>query len=142
QKAVLGKRYEADSRDYSKLAHRFANEVIRYFTGTAGIFGSPIVFVSRVGRFKDLFEMDLDGSNLRQLTRERGLAVSPSFSSDGSSVLYTSYRTRRPDIWLLPLAGGAPRQITNRDGLEVSAKFLKSGSGFISAATFDGASNI
>jgi TolB protein len=142
QKAVLGKRYEADTRDFSRLAHRFANEVIRYFTGTPGIFGSRIVFVSKVGRFKELFEMDLDGSNLRQLTRERGLAVSPSFHPNGSAVIYTSFRLRKPELFLLPLAGGAPRQITNRDGLEISAKYLKDGSGIIASASFDGNSNI
>jgi TolB protein len=142
QKAVLGKRYEADARDFSRLAHRFANEIIRYFTGTAGIFGSRIVFVSKVGRFKELFEMDLDGSNLRQLTRERGLAISPSFHPNGSSVIYTSYRLRKPELFLLPLSGGAPRQITNREGLEIGAKYLKDGSGIIASASFEGNSNI
>jgi len=142
QKAVLGKRYEADARDFSRLAHRFANEIIRYFTGTAGIFGSRIVYVSKVGRFKELFEMDLDGSNLRQLTRERGLAISPSFHPNGNSVIYTSYRTRKPDLWLLPLTGGSLRQITNREGLEIGAKYLRDGSGIISSASFDGISNI
>jgi len=142
QKAVLGKRYEADARDYARVAHRFANEVIRYFTGTPGIFGSSIVYVSRVGRFKELFQMDLDGSNMRQLTRERGLAVSPSFAPGGDSVVYTSYRTRTPELFQLPLNGGGLRQITKREGLEIGAKYLKDGSSIISSASFDGSSNI
>jgi TolB protein len=142
QKAVLGKRYEADVRDANKLAHRFANEIIRYFTGTPGIFGGSVSFVSKSGRFKELYEMDLDGSNLRQLTRERGLAVSPSYSLDGQSIVYTSYRTRRPELFILNLGTGAAKQLTNRDGLEVGAKFLKDGSGVISSASFDGVSNI
>lgn len=142
QKAVLGKRYESDSRDFSRIAHRFANEVIRYFTGTPGIFGSRIAFVSKGGRFKDLFEMDLDGSNLRQLTRERGLAMSPCYSVSGDSLVYTSYRTRKPELFILPLAGGPPRQLTNRDGLEIGAKYLKDGSGIIASATFEGVANI
>jgi len=142
QKAVLGKRYSADVRFTNKLAHRFANEVVRYFTNTPGIFGGSIVFVSKTGRFKELFEMDLDGDNLRQLTRERGLAVSPSYSLDGQSVIYTSYRTRKPELFLLSVVTGAAKQVTNRDGLEVGAKFLKDGSGIISSASFDGISNI
>jgi TolB protein len=142
QKAVLGKRYSGDVRFVNKLAHKFANEVIRYFTNTPGIFGGSIVFVSRSGRFKELYEMDLDGDNLRQLTRERGLAVSPSYSLDGQSVVYTSYRTRKPELFLLSLATGAAKQVTNREGLEVGAKFLKDGSGLICSASFDGISNI
>ena len=142
QKAVLGKRYEADVRDANKLAHRFANEIIRYFTNIPGIFGGSIVFVSKVGRFKELFEMDLDGSNLRQLTRERGLAISPSYSPDGGSVVYTSYRTRRPELFVLNLGTNAARQLTNREGLEIGAKYLRTGDGFISSASFDGISNI
>ena len=76
QKAVIGKRYESDSSDYAKIAHRFANEIIGYFTGQKGVFGTRISYVSKLGRFKELFVMDLDGSNQRQLTHDKGIVLS------------------------------------------------------------------
>lgn len=139
---VLGKRYEAAGHDYLTVAHRFANDVIKFFTGTPGIFGAQIAFVSRVGRFKEIFSMGLDGSDLRQLTNDRGLALSPSFSANGDSIVYTSYRTRTPELYIMSSNGSNQRQLTTRPGLEIGGKFLPDGSGVVSAASYDGMSQI
>lgn len=125
---VLGKEYEGDATQISRIAHRFANEVMKFFTGEYGPFGTQLVFSSRVGRFKELFVMDMDGTNLRQLTNERGLAISPSWDATGTQVVYTSYRNRTPDLFLLDVARRSTRQLTRSEGLEVSAKFLNNGS--------------
>ena len=142
QKPVVGKRYEADVNDFSRIAHKFSNEIMRYFTGEAGVFGTKILFVSRVGRFKDLFVMDLDGSNLRQVTRDRGLALSPSWSPAGDRIVYTSYLTRTPELYLTSISGGNPLRITKRPGLELGAEFDPKGSSLAAAASIRGISKI
>lgn len=141
QKVVIGKRYEAEAADAAKIAHRFANEIMGYFTGTKGIFGTRLAYVSKIGRFKELFVMDLDGSNMKQLTRDKGLAMSPSWSARGDSIIYTSYRTREPELYTNSPRGGEPRRITSRPGLELGAKFLPDGN-VITAASIDGVSKI
>lgn len=142
QRAVAGKRYQAELDDYARIAHRFSNEIMRYFTGTKGVFGSKIAYVSRIGRFKELFVMDLDGSNVRQLTRDKGLVLSPSWSPGGDRIVFTSYRTRAPQLYTIPASGGAPRQITNSGGLKLGAKFSMDGRTLLSAASFSGISKI
>lgn len=142
QKAVLGKRYEASPQDFSRIAHRFANEILKYFTGEAGVFGTRLAYVSRVGRFKELFIMDIDGSNIRELTRDKGLVLSPSWAPSGDRILYTSYRSRKPELYYISPEGGSARQITERQGLEIGAKFVPDGSKLITAASVQGVSKI
>ena len=142
QKAVIGKRYEAGSQEAARIAHKFSNEIVRFFTGEPGIFGTRIAYVSRVGRFKELFMMDLDGSNVRQLTRDNGLAMSPSWSPKGDQLVYTSYRSRKPELYLISPEGGQPRQVTERQGLEIGAKFSKDGNSLITSAAIAGVSKI
>ena len=139
---VAGKRYTASENDYITIAHRFANEILKHFTGEAGVFGTQIAFVSKVGRFKELFVMDMDGSNIRQLTKDRGLALSPAWSSQGDRLLYTSYRSRKPELYTISAAGGSPSQITNSAHLEIGAKFIRGGSSLVTSLSGGSYSNI
>lgn len=142
QRAVVGKRYEASQQDYQRVAHKFANEIVRFFTGEPGVFGTRIAYVSRVGRFKELFIMDLDGTNVRQLTRDNGLAMSPSWSPSGDRIVYTSYRSRKPELYTMSPDGGGARQITERQGLEIGAKFTPDGARLMTSAAIAGVSKI
>ncbi len=125
QKVLVGKEYGGDLSQVRRAGHKFANEIMRYFTGEPGVFGTQIAYSGRVGRFKELFVMDLDGANKRQLTNDRGLAVSPAFNSTGTSLVFTSYRNRIPDLFTINLSGGSSRQITRGSALEIGAKFMR-----------------
>jgi TolB protein len=124
QTIVLAKEYEGDASQARSIAHRFANEVLKYYTGEYGPFGSQIAFSSRVGRFKELFVMDMDGSNIRQLTNERGLAISSAWDPSGTKLVYTSYRNRVPDLFVIDVPTKAARQLTRTSELEIGAHYL------------------
>jgi TolB protein len=124
QGVVLAKQYDGDLSQVRLIAHKFANEVMKHYTGFPGVFGSEIAFSSRVGRFKELFVMEMDGSNLRQLTNERGLAISASWNPSGTKLVYTSFRNRVPDLFVIDIENRTTRQLTHTLELEVSARFL------------------
>lgn len=124
QTAVVGKRYRAREDEMRMVAHRFSNEIIKFFTGSSGVFGSRIAFIGQVGRFKELFTVELDGTGLKQVTRDRGLVVSPSWDENARTLLYTSYRSRQPELYSTSASGGQPKRLTNRDGLEMSAVYV------------------
>jgi TolB protein len=124
QTVVLAKQYEGDPAQIKKIAHRFANEVMKYYTGFPGVFGTQISFSSRVGRFKELFVMEMDGSNMRQLTNDRGLALSSAWDPSGTKLVFTSFRNRVPDLFLMDIASKSVRQLTRTTDLEVGAHFL------------------
>ena len=142
QKAVLGKKYEVGKGELTRIAHRFANEIVGYFTGERGVFGSRIAYVSRVGRFKELFVMDMSGSDAKQLTYDKGLAITPSWSPDGNRIAYTSYKTRRPDLYTMKATGGDVRRLTKREGLELGAEYSPDGQSLAAAASVSGVSKI
>jgi len=142
QRAVLGKRYTAEASDTKRIGDKFSNEIVKYFTGELGIFGSQIAYVSKVGRFKELFVMDIDGANSRRITEDKGLALTPSWSPSGDRIVYTSYRTRKPELYHVSPNGGEPRRITRLDGLEIGAEFSRSGSELVTSASMLGTPNI
>jgi TolB protein len=123
QKIVLAKEYLGGADQITTIGKRFANEVIGYFTGVKGVFGTKIAFSSKIGRFKELFIIDMDGSEQTQLTYDKALALSPSFSNDGSQIVFTSYRNRVPDLFLYDLSKKKIKQVTRSSSLEIGAKF-------------------
>lgn len=128
RKQLAGKRYRTSEGDLRRLAHRFADEIMLALTGERGPFDSRIAFASRRdGRFKEIWAMSLDGGDLRQVTHERLIALSPSWSPDSRSLLFTSYRTGNPSLFEMDLGGGAPRLVSAQRGLNLGGHFSPAG---------------
>jgi TolB protein len=142
QRSVLGKEYQGTVEDLRMIGHKFANEIMRYVTGELGPFGSRIAFASRIGRFKELFVMDMDGANLRQITRDSSLSQSPSWDPAGRSLAFTSYRSRVPDLFMIDVATGRSRQLTRGPALEVGSDFTKDGQAILSSVAQDRGSDL
>jgi len=142
KRAVIGKKYEAAEEDYVRLGHRFANEIIRYFTGEPGVFGTQIAYVSKIGRFSELFIVDMDGSNTRQITYDHGLIISPAWSPNGKELLYTSYLSRQPELYMRSVSGGDPRRLTQDSAVELGSKFTPDGTNIILSTLVRGSRNI
>lgn len=142
QQMALGKEFEGESEQFRDIADRFSNEVLQYFTGTAGVFGSKIVFASRVGRFKELFKMEVDGSDVRQLTDERGLTIAPAFHPSGQQLLYTSYKKRIPELFIYDFIRNRSRPITSGRELEIGGSFSPDGRSLVTAVSLGKQSHI
>ena len=63
--------------------------------------------------WSEIWLMDADGTNLRQMTAGRHHDGSPTFSPDGTSLLFVSERGEGTQLYLLPVAGGEARQLTD-----------------------------
>jgi eukaryotic-like serine/threonine-protein kinase len=73
--------------------------------------GRYIVFVSDRAGSGHIWRMDLDGGDLKQLTRGKN-DTSPSLSPDGRWVVYMSSTSGRPSLWKVSIDGGEPAQLT------------------------------
>src|SRR3989338_5476521 len=88
---VGNKRYVGSPDVVRQMAHRFADELAFHFTGEQGIARSRIAYVSEKGRGKELFVMDYDGYNPRQVTFDEFLNLAPSWSPDKQRVAFVTY---------------------------------------------------
>ena len=101
--------------------HEFVNAVIEYYTGTRGIFGTRIAFVGRAqGGTKQIYVMDMDGSNTARLTNNKVINLLPSWGP-GGVVYFTSYQDRNPDLWVH--RGGKNEKLSSQRGQNSGAAY-------------------
>jgi TolB protein len=107
QAQVFGKVYTAslDQSGAIDAGHRYAADILTQFGGKS-LVGTRIVFVSdRSGR-KEIWVMNWDGSNQKQLTRFGSISTFPSASPDGHRIAFTSYVAGYPAIYMFSLDTG------------------------------------
>ena len=63
--------------------------------------------------WSEIWSMNIDGSELRQMTRGRHHDDTPAFSPDGQSLLFVSDRGEGSQLYLLPMKGGEARRLTS-----------------------------
>ena len=97
---ITGKRYRGEVALARDFAHRLADAVTIAYTGRSGVYLSRIVFVGRVGDAKEIFVMDYDGADLKQITKNNSLNISPAWSPDGRRLSFVSYRQGSPRLYI------------------------------------------
>lgn len=82
--AVLKKEYDVPATGIRAAVHQFDNEIVKYFTGTAGSFGTRLVFSATTGRGqKGIFGIDSDGHGLGRLNAVSNVALAPAAGPGG-----------------------------------------------------------
>lgn len=66
----------------------------------------------------EIYVVDLDGTNLRQLTNSPGYDAEGSYSHDGKQIVFTSSRDGDPDLYIMNADGSNVRQLTNVPGYD------------------------
>jgi Tol biopolymer transport system component len=66
--------------------------------------------------YMDIFEADLDGKHLRQLTDAKGYDAEGAFSPDGKLIAFCSDRGGNPNLYVMNADGSGVRQLTHAKG--------------------------
>ncbi len=104
-----------------RLSQQFADDVVEAISGMPGIASSRIAFVSNQTGKKELYLCDYDGGNVRPLTRDNSISVSPAFSPDGRKLAYTGYLNGYADVYLIDLPSGSRQRIIGEPGTNSGA---------------------
>jgi len=102
---AVAKKYpeSLDEAGARKAAHEFGCDILERF-GQKCLFGSHIYFVRLTGTLKDpvreIWVMDSDGSNHKQITHFNALSDFPAVSPDGSKIAFGSWAHGNPAIFV------------------------------------------
>ena len=127
---ILGKRYRGSYVVARRMAHTFADEIIRNFTGRSGLTLTSIAFSSdRDGgdARQEVYVMDYDGWNQRPLTAHHTLSFSPDWSPDGETIAYVSYLDGAPGIYQVETQTGAKSPLITSSDLDISPAYSPDG---------------
>lgn len=128
---VFGKKYKTQITAARKMAHTFANDVLKALTGQEGMYLSRIVVASDKGiaPSREIFIMDWDGANLEKISSHKSIALSPTWSANGKKIAYSAFvkrgRTnhRNADMFLYDVASEKRELISYRQGMNSGASF-------------------
>jgi TolB protein len=117
--AVLKREYDVPPPQARSAVHQFVNEVLKWFTGRAGSFGTRMVFSATTGRGqKGIFSVDSDGHGLSRLPAVSNVALAPAVGPGG---IY--YAAGLADGSYALFKVGSPSPVLRHAGLVFGAAF-------------------
>lgn len=137
-KPTLEKSYKRAGTDTRTIVHRWANEVVKYYTGEPGFFGSKIAFTAKGTGQSAIMAMDFDGSNAYKISNNSSTNILPSWSPSGGQIAYTSFMRSNPDLYIAPAGGGRPKQVSKQRGMNTGAAWSPDGSKIAVTLSKDG----
>jgi len=140
-KTVLEKTWPLE-KGPRRVAHLWADEIVRYFTGQPGIASTQIVFVNDTTGKKEIYSCDADGAGVQRLTGDRSIALFPKLSPDGLWVVFTTFRSGRPEVALVGSDGQNIRSLCRFDGLNSAAAWMPDGKSLVATVSQGGVPNL
>ncbi|MGK5084038.1 hypothetical protein WDW37_12140 [Bdellovibrionota bacterium FG-1] len=127
-KEVLAKRYVALGSEAKTVGHTLANNIVEALTGLPGIFLTKIAMsCDRTGK-KEIYVMNFDGTDVRQVSHHRSIAFAPGWSGDGTRLAYSLFtrhsdNVKNIDLYEFNFATNTIRLLSNRKGINSGAAY-------------------
>tara|TARA_B110000438_G_scaffold301275_1_gene355743 strand:- start:438 stop:1517 length:1080 start_codon:yes stop_codon:yes gene_type:complete len=103
--------------------------------------GQKVVFTSDRDNNKNIYIMNIDGSNLKQLTFDIADDYEPIFSYDGLSIIFTSNRDGNKEVYLMTNEGLEIENISNNSADDWNPRIFPDSKKIIFQSLRDGPSN-
>lgn len=140
KQSILGKRYRGTLDQARKIAHTLMDALYYQFMGRHSLALTTFVFQSDRTGYQELFLMDYDGHNQRQISRHKSTSGFADWSPRNDAIAYLSYFSGSAGIYyvdLSPGAGGAKVPIYAEGTLNLSPSFSPDGSRVAFASSTD-----
>ncbi len=135
---IGGQRYRVDESTLRRVAHHFADEVVRLTTGETGVASTKIVYVRRDGDTWNLTLADYDGYRPMILVRQKMPLLNPRFADRNQAVIYTTYRNGKPDLYIRYLREARSRPLARYPGNNDAAEWSDRTRMILAALSRDG----
>jgi Tol biopolymer transport system component/DNA-binding winged helix-turn-helix (wHTH) protein len=89
--------------------------------------GRRIAFTDRANGNTEIFIINVDGSGLQNLTRDRLLDANPVFSPDGSEIVFERNNFGKASLYRMSIDGSNQRRFSQKTGYEMEPAFSPDG---------------
>jgi TolB protein len=120
RRRVLGRSYQVRSIAEVELAlKRYLDQLLVAYTGRPGFLNQRILFVGRKTKEseKQIYTVEIDGTNLRQVTSTKATHLAPAWDRCSERIFYTSYEQGNPDLYMLNLKSLQKVRVAGNRGL-------------------------
>jgi Tol biopolymer transport system component len=104
--------------------------------------GTRIAFSTNRDGNWEVYVMDVDGSNLRNITNHPSLDNNPRWSWDGTKIVFRSERDGNAEIYIMNPDGSGLRRVTNEPSAEFSPSLSPDSSRVVFLSTRSGATEV
>ncbi len=131
-KELLAKRLKALPSEVKIMSHTLANFVVEALTGLPGIFLTKIAMsCDRTGK-KEIYVMNFDGTDVKQITHHNSIAFAPAWSPDSRKLAYSLYTKNKAnikniDLYEYSFATNVIKMLSNRRGINSGAAYAPDG---------------
>lgn len=138
QRTLVHYRYAGGRDRLRRVAHQISDDLVKHYSGRAGIALTWITFVSKHGDGKELYLMDYDGKRVRRLTSYGTISLSPVWSPAGNILSFMSWRGKQPAIYMLDGDGTMTRAPSLASELNAAPEWSPDGSHIVYSADVAG----
>ena len=126
--------YSAPSSGQRQIAHRFADDLVRFFTHEPGDFQTRIAYVRETESGKQIVAADSDGYGTQALS---GTAINllPAWTPDGRGIAFTSFRDGAAHLYLVDALSRAVRPLVLTGDFATGATYTPDGRRFAFSAS-------
>lgn len=141
---VFKKTYTQTRAQLRILAHTFANDLVRFFTGEEGVYFTQIAFSVRNGPGKgsDLMLIDFDGFSPTRIIKNNNINVLPAWDKVQKRLFFTSFIHNNADLYSVLLGSSDLKPVSTQHGLNTGAAVSPDGSKIALTLSKDGNSEI
>lgn len=138
KQSILGKRFRGTLEQSRKVAHKMMDALYYQFMGRHGLALTNFVFQSDRTGYQELYLMDYDGHNQRQISRHKSTSGFADWSSNNDAIAYLSYFSGSAGIYYVDVpSGGSKVPIYTEGTLNLSPSFSPDGSRVAFASSVD-----
>jgi TolB protein len=146
-KEVFSKKYFGSLDSLKLLSHTFSNDLVHTLTGLPGIFLTKIAMSCEGSGKKEIYMMDFDGSNVKQITRHRSISFAPAWSPKGNKLAYSVYtrhekNIKNIDLYEFDFDSQTIRLLSNKKGINSGAAYSPDGKSLAVTLSYSGTPSI
>ncbi|MEW6557436.1 MAG: hypothetical protein AB1349_08795 [Elusimicrobiota bacterium] len=137
-KKMFDRDYKFSEDETRKIAHNFAEDIIKLLTGQQIKLASKIAFSNTLSGSKEIWCVDYDGKNLTRLTYHKSISILPKFSNDARYLFYTTYKDGNPDVFRYDFEKRKSSPFLTYQGINIVGSVSPDGQYIIATLSKDG----